>query len=127
MHYAWTGEWPKNRAPRLVDFTLNQMSAADNVKLKAGMTYKAKVDVADADKDTLTFRWEIMNESKSQKTGGDREYIPETIRGLFEEDSDHVAQFVAPTRPGTYRLYVSIDDGNNHSAHANIPFLVEQQ
>ncbi|MEO1030047.1 MAG: glycoside hydrolase family 2 TIM barrel-domain containing protein [Bacteroidota bacterium] len=125
MHYIWTGEWPKNRSPRLQDFALEGQRASDNIKLKAGHIYAAQVKSSDPDNDRLTYRWEIMKESTSKKTGGDAEYIPDVIKDLFPENRDRGATFKAPTEPGAYRLFIYIDDGNNHTAHANIPFLVE--
>ncbi|MEM7549311.1 MAG: glycoside hydrolase family 2 TIM barrel-domain containing protein [Bacteroidota bacterium] len=125
MHYAWNGEWPKNRTPRLNDFTLEGLRATDNIKLKAGDTCFAQVEANDPDNDVLTYRWEIMRESRSAKTGGDAEYIPSTIEGLFSENEGGTANFIAPTKPGAYRLFISVEDGNHHTAHSNIPFWVE--
>ncbi len=126
MHYVWNDEWPENRTPRLNSFTLEGQTPADNIRLKVGEEYSANVDVEDLDGDKLTYRWEIMEESKSQKSGGDSEYIPDTITGLFTEESGAATGFQAPDKPGAYRLYIYVSDGNNHTAHANIPFFVEE-
>jgi hypothetical protein len=125
MHYIWKGSWPENRSPRLNDFTLDGKRAVNNVKLKAGTSYSAFVEVSDPDNDTLVYRWEIMEESNTQKTGGDAEYIPESFNDLFSENAKETATFKAPSKSGAYRLFVYIDDGNKHTAHANIPFWVE--
>lgn len=126
IHYAWNGEWPMNRAPRLYDFTLEEQRAIDNIKLKAGNTYSSEVKVKDFDNDELVYRWEIMRESESNKSGGDAEYIPDVIGGLFPNNSSSTTSFVAPLKQGAYRLFIYVEDGNNHTAHANIPFLVEE-
>jgi hypothetical protein len=125
MHYIWKNEWPKNRSPRLNDFTLDGKKAFNNIELKSGATYSASVDVSDPDNDALVYRWEIMEESTTQKTGGDAEYIPESLNDLFSENPQQTATFKAPSKSGAYRLFVYIDDGNKHTAHANIPFWVE--
>lgn len=125
MHYIWKNEWPKNRTPRLSDFTLNNKRANNNIKLKANGSYSAMVDVSDPENDTLSFRWEIMRESSTTKTGGDAEYIPESLKKLFSKSSNDKANFKAPSKPGAYRLFIYVDDGNNHTAHANIPFWVD--
>jgi len=127
MHYVWNGEWPENRTPRLHDFTLEGQKASDNIKLISGKNYSAQVKVSDPDNDELIFRWEIMEESSSNKTGGDAEYIPEVINDLFPENSDRGATFRAPSQPGAYRLFIYVEDGNNHAAHANIPFWVDKK
>ena len=125
MHYAWNGKWPENRTPRLNDFTLDGRRATDNVKLSAGNSYSAKVDISDPDKDELSYRWEIMRESESQKSGGDAEYIPPTISGAFSENARSNTTFKAPEQAGAYRLFIYVEDGHSHTAHANIPFFVE--
>lgn len=124
MHYVWNGKWPENRSPRLNDFTLNDQRALDNIKLTAGNDYSAKVEVADPDNDELKYRWEIMKESDSQKTGGDAEYIPPIIKGLIPKNAGSTTPFKAPAETGAYRLYIYVEDGNLHTAHANIPFFV---
>ncbi|NBC58956.1 MAG: hypothetical protein GVY05_11815 [Bacteroidetes bacterium] len=125
MHYLWTGKWPENRSPRLIDFTLEGKRATDNIKLKKNKTYTTKVSVKDPDGDKLNYRWEIMRESQSQKSGGDKEKIPETIDGYFSTDN-HTTTFKAPSDSGAYRLFIYVEDGYQHTAHANIPFLVEE-
>ncbi|MFY0606813.1 MAG: hypothetical protein JXR10_08860 [Cyclobacteriaceae bacterium] len=125
MHYAWKGEWPTNRTSRLSQFTIDGKQPADNIKLKAGQTYTAQVDISDPDSDPLTYRWEVMEESTSNKTGGDAEEVPATIEGLFMPDAHSMATFQAPDTPGAYRLFVYVYDSNNHAAHANIPFWVD--
>lgn len=125
MHYIWKGDWPENRTPRLIDFTLQGKRAIDNIKLKKNKTYKAKVDVKDPDGDELTYKWEIMRESQSQKSGGDREEVPETIDVVFTTQSN-ATTFKAPSESGAYRLFIYVEDGYKHTAHANIPFYVEE-
>ncbi|MDF1699052.1 MAG: glycoside hydrolase family 2 TIM barrel-domain containing protein [Saprospiraceae bacterium] len=127
MHYAWNGEWPKNRSPRLKDFTIEGQRASDNIKLKVDKIYSAQVKSIDPNNDALSYRWEIMPESTSSKTGGDAEYIPDVLNDVLLENGGNVATFKAPTKPGAYRLFVYIEDGNNHTAHANIPFWVDDK
>lgn len=126
MHYLWNGEWPENRTPRLNDFKLEGKGPYDNVKLKAGQQYSAMVDVNDPEGDDLIYRWEIMEESNTDATGGDAEVVPEVILGLFTEGATTNATFTAPTEPGAYRIFVYVDDTEEQTAHANIPFLVEK-
>ena len=126
MHYVWNKAWPENRSPRLLDFKLEGMRADESIKLKAGKTYAAEVKTTDPDGDELVYHWEIRDESTSNKTGGDAEYIPNVIKGLFPENGDRGATFKAPKKPGAYRLFITVEDGNNHAAHANIPFWVDK-
>lgn len=124
MHYLWNDSWPENRSPRLHDFRLDGRYAQDNIRLKAGDLYPASVSVSEYDGDSLSFRWEIMRESTSKATGGDPEPIPELMTGLINLPTDSLINFTAPADTGAFRLFVYIEDGQNHVAHANIPFWV---
>lgn len=126
MHYAWNGEWPANRTPRINDFTLESKVATDNIKLTAGKTYSAKIDVTDPENDPLTYRWEIMKESQTNATGGDAEEVPARIEGLISSEPGPGVEFLAPKEEGAYRLFIYVDDPNDHTAHANIPFFVNK-
>jgi hypothetical protein len=121
MHYIWKGEWPENRSPRLNDFSLNGKKAIDNIKLNSGQRFEASVDVTDPDGDNLEYIWEIMEESTTNNTGGDREYVPESLVDLLLSNDGTSASFKAPQKKGAYRLYIVVNDGQKHSAHANIP------
>ncbi len=126
MHYAWNGEWPENRTPRINDFTLEGKVATDNIKLTAGKTYNAQIDVTDPENDALTYRWEIMKESQTNATGGDAEEVPAKIEGLISSEPGATVEFLAPAEEGAYRLFIYVDDPNDHTAHANIPFFVNK-
>lgn len=124
MHFIWNNAWPDNRTPRLNDFTLEGKYAPDNIKLDAGIDYKATADITDPDGDPIIYRWEIMRESTTEATGGDAEEVPEAIDGLIVSQSDGNVTFKAPTESGAYRLFLYVDDDHEHTAHANIPFYV---
>ncbi len=125
MHRIWTGEWPSNRSPRVKDLRLNKKKARAGVKLRVGKKYKAHFDVDDSDGDQLTYRWVVMRESTSKATGGDPEPIPEVIDGLIVSQSRGRITLRAPKEKGAYRLFAYCDDTEGHTAHANVPFLVE--
>lgn len=124
MQYIWTGEWPANRAPRVEDIRLDGKGDKESVVLTPGKSYDAAFDVVDPDGDPLTFHWEVKPESESQKAGGDREERLPNLAGLLS-DPDAPRTTITVARPGRYRLFAYAYDGNDHAAHANIPFLVE--
>ena len=47
MQYLWSGNWPKNQAPHLYSFQLNNKKAIENIYLKPGATYNARAVVTD--------------------------------------------------------------------------------
>jgi hypothetical protein len=125
MHYFWTGSWPANRSPRLEGAWLDGRTALQNVRLKPGQTYHAKVQASDPDQDPLTYSWEVMEESTERKVGGDVESIPKILAGLIADPKQSEVTLKAPDKAGAYRLFAYVFDGKGHAAHANIPFYVE--
>ena len=125
MHRIWTGEWPENRSPRVRGLRLDGREAKDMIRLDAGKRFKAEFQVTDPDGDRLTYRWEVMKESRTKATGGDREQVPESIRGLILNPKRGSVTLKAPKEEGAYRLFAYCDDTDGNTAHANIPFLVE--
>jgi hypothetical protein len=125
MHYLWTGAWPANRSPRLEGAWLDGKTANQNIRLKPGQTYVAKVQASDPDQDPLTYFWDVMEESTEHKTGGDAESKPRQLSGLIEDPKRSEIALKSPTQPGAYRIYAYVFDGKGHAAHVNIPFYVD--
>ena len=125
MHRIWTGNWPTNRSPRLAGVWLDGKTAPQNIRLHSGQTYAAKVAAVDPDHDLLTYRWEVMEESAETKVGGDAESKPAQVPNLIAAPQQNEISLHAPNKPGAYRLFAYVLDGQGHAAHANIPFLVE--
>lgn len=125
MRWIWTGAWPPNRSPRVKALLVDGKPVKSGIRLKAGQSYEAAFEVVDPDSDPLTFRWEVMRESTSTATGGDDESVPESLRGLIQEPTGGRITLRAPEQKGAYRLFAYCDDTAEHTAHANVPFLVE--
>ncbi len=124
MHYIWNGTWPANRTPKIESFVLDGKTAYQNVTLSQSKEYTAIISTTDEENDPVTYRWEVLPESTDLQDGGDYEEKPQAIQGLFMSESDNKLIMKAPAK-GKYRLFVYATDGNNHSAAANIPFLVQ--
>jgi len=125
MHYLWNGNWPDNRSPQIKSMKLDSKTSSKNVRLDANGTYKARVKASDPDGDALQYQWEILRESKATQEGGDHEEVPEALTDLIERSDTDQVLVKAPAKPGAYRLFVYVRDGNGHAGHANIPFQVK--
>jgi hypothetical protein len=125
LHYLWQKQWPDNRSPRITGVWLDNKTASQNVHLKAGETYPAKVSGEDPDHDPLQYSWEVLEESTAQSTGGDFESKPRSLPGLMTPSNAREITLQAPRKPGAYRLFAYIRDGRGHAAHGNIPFCVD--
>jgi len=125
LHQLWTGRWPEFRSPQLKGFTLDGKTAQQNVRLKPGQSYAAKVQAESPANAPLKYSWEIMEESGAKTTGGDFEPTPQRLPGLVAQVAAGEAQVKAPTKAGAYRLFIYVLDGHGKAAHANIPFYVD--
>ncbi|NNK11970.1 MAG: hypothetical protein HKP08_11555 [Flavobacteriaceae bacterium] len=123
MHFLWKGEWPENRAPRIISFVLDQKSAEEDIRLEKNQSYQAKVELGVIANKLIHYRWEVLPESKDLKEGGDPEEKPDVLEGAIQEQRDHEVVLRVPNT-GHFRLYVYAVDNDNKAATANIPFVV---
>lgn len=126
MHYLWTGQWRQNRAPQLDSMRIDGKKAQDNIYLKPATTYPVQVWASDPNKDSLSYRWELLPESTDLKEGGDAESRPTAVEGLFSQEIGGKILLKAPATQGAYRLFVYVTDGDNKVATANVPFFVKE-
>jgi hypothetical protein len=125
MYHIWNGAAPANRSPRLQGAWLDGKTAHQNIRLRPGQRYAARVAAIDDDGDKLSFLWEILEESTDLKTGGDRELKPQCVPNVIANPKKSEIVLHAPDKPGAYRLFTYVFDGKGKAAHANIPFHVD--
>jgi glycosyl hydrolase family 2 len=116
MTLAWTGRLPVNSAPQILYW---QTDAALQ-EVEAGSQHSAMVLARDPDNDALTYRWEVREESP-EMTGPPPPVVPESLRNA----TGNTLTYIAPKKPGGYRLFVYVFDGKGNAATANIPFYVK--
>jgi hypothetical protein len=122
MAYAWSGKWPDNRTPKLVSLE----TAVAFKHVKAGNEFHAEVDSVDREGDKLSYLWDIRAESTDRKAGGDAEAAPPSFPDAIEAgQGTRRLSFKAPKRPGGYRLFVTVYDGQGGAVAHNVPFYVE--
>ena len=126
MQYAWTGEWPENRTPRVEAMLLGGKAATESVRLMPGETVEARIDVRDPDGDPVSYRWALKHESTATSGGGDYEEPVTSLEGFVSDPGAAITTLTTPA-PGKYRLFAYASDEQGRIAHANIPFLVESE
>ena len=99
-------------------------SANSSITLEPGSIHKAIVYTTDPDNDDLKIVWEILEETKDKRTGGDEELKPPAVDGLIVKSDNSSITFKAPINTGAYRLFVYVYDQKGAGAHANFPFYV---
>ncbi|MEM9690617.1 MAG: glycoside hydrolase family 2 TIM barrel-domain containing protein [Pseudomonadota bacterium] len=123
MQYAWTGQWPANRTPRVNRLLLDGRGGQVSVVLAAGDSYDALFDVTDPDGGAIAYRWELKTESTATSEGGDYEEAIANLDGYIVDATAPATRLTAPPA-GKYRLFAYAKDGEQQVAHANLPFLV---
>jgi hypothetical protein len=123
MYRAWRGAWPANRAPEVRALRLGEEGPRDGVTLTPSQPISAVVEATDPDGDDLSYAWETLEEATVLGTGGSKEPRPASVGAPVLGGSARLA-FVAPARPGEYRLYAYALDGHGHVGTANLPFRV---
>ena len=115
----------RNRAPVLHSFMLNNQDKKESIKIKRSRNCVFTYKVTDFDNDSLVYVFELMPESQDKKSGGDFEKTPEPISFKIIEKSNNKIVIKSPQKPGAYRFFIYIRDGNKNIATANIPFYVK--
>ena len=121
MARVWTGVNPTNQSPVIsalhADF--RERSASPN------SIHHVTVKVSDTDDDKLNFEWQVVAESTDIKQGGDLEKVPPQIPDCILEGDTHEATIRLPAKPGAYRVFVYVRDGNGNGSSTNFPFQVK--
>ena len=118
----WTGKDSPKTAPTTGALTIEGQDVLKGCVVKKGSYLTASITAKD--REQLVYRWELYEESKEKKEGGDTEAQPPKVDARFDGLSDGRVLFQAPDRPGAYRLFVYIYDGTGRVATANAPFFV---
>lgn len=124
LQLGWNGKLPSNQAPTTGPLTLQNQTAPKSIYVDPSVLINATITASDKDSDNLMYDWVVMEESKSNKSGGDKEQIPPVVNGLNMKIDKGNLTFTSPSKTGAYRLFVYVYDGNNNVATANIPFYV---
>ena len=118
---AWTGKWPANRSPRISSFDTSLREST----VQAGSTVPAAVSAVDPEGDPLTYEWAVTAESTDRKVGGDAESAPPSFAECTAGQQGASINVKVPTKPGAYRLFITVRDGKGGASEDNVPFLVQ--
>lgn len=121
MTRAWSGKWPANRAPEIAPI----VCTADRIKVSRNKEFHASVVATDPDNDPLTYRWELVSETKRKNKDRTTTTVMKPIYQGVKSTEGNRAVFKSPKRAGMFRLFVYVTDGNGNAASANMPFFVK--
>lgn len=118
MTELWTGEAPENRSPEILALSVDASSVSP------GATIRATLKAEDADRDRLEVQWVLRSASAGNGQWGAREDslkdFPDSVRSTGRQN----AEIRMPDRPGPYRLFAFVRDGEGNGAAHNVPIRV---
>ena len=126
---CWTGAVTAHHSPVITGIFADSRKAEDDIILSAGSEHTAAVTVqTTAQQDSLRYTWQII---KEQWVDWGKVWVsfkkPAAESGLFADSTMQYPRFMAPTREGPYRIYVTVYGAGGYCATANIPFYVISQ
>ena len=125
MQYCWSGNWPKQRAPSIMQIKLNGDNWKKNHIFSSGEEVSLEYVFNRNNNDSLIFDYQLYPETFSNKGGGDFQESPDEIPIEIISKSENKISFKVPSRKGYYRIFVFLKNKYNQSSVANIPFRVE--
>jgi hypothetical protein len=124
LQYLWTDSWPENRAPGIKPILTQGYLPNESMFINPGSVNISSVEAFDPENDSLTYHWEILSEVDISDGSVEKQLKPRPLRGLIIGEHKDTIQWKAPESTGTYRLFVTVFDGNNNIATANVPLMV---
>ena len=125
MQYCWSGNWPKQKAPSIMQIKLNGDNWKRNHIFSTGEEVSLEYVFNRNNNDSLIFDYQLYPETFSNKGGGDFQESPDEIPIEIISKSENKISFKVPSRKGYYRIFVFLKNKYNKSSVANIPFQVE--
>ena len=122
MRELWSGKPPPNRCPRI-----GSLKLAGEDQLAPGSRATATLDASDPERDVLKVTWELREEPAEPTAGGDAQKTPPTHPAAIVRGDARGAELRLPDKPGAYRLFAFVHDGQGGAAVANVPILVKAQ
>jgi hypothetical protein len=122
MERVWTGVEPHHTAPVIHGIFINNTKPADNIYVRPGSMFEAKVEAVDRENNNMTYVWEILMEATITATGGAFEPRPDRVGEVFTTNVNTLNTSIR--EPGNYRLFVYVLDGTGFVSTANAPFQV---
>jgi hypothetical protein len=122
----WSGKYPAIRAPKVDSMKLADKNAVDNIYLKPGLAYTAKVFATDPNGFPLTFKWVLQKEVIERSQGGAFEQEPDSVRIDKMINTNGELKFKVPKDTGEYRLFSYVFNDKNKVGTANVPFYVKK-
>ncbi len=119
MTLAWSGQPSPNLVPRI-----DRLEILGSPQVQPGSTVSAELGVTDPQGDALEVEWVLFEEMEVFESAGDFRPTPPTFPEAITQASNEGVTLTMPQRPGNYRLFAYVRDGQGGAAVANAPLRV---
>lgn len=116
MTQAWSGKTPGDLCP-----VIRGLSIDGSYEMKPGASVTLKLDATDPEGKPISVKWELMRDSTTYLTGGDKVDAPRAFPGNIVSSGGGEASLMLPDEPGIYRVYAIVKDPAGNAAVANLP------
>jgi hypothetical protein len=126
LNDCWKDTVTKHQSPKLRFMLIDSMGARDNIMLSQGSKHKAEILLeAATSTDSLKFSWQILKDNwlywgQTWNYSGK----PPAEYNLMSDSTSQSNIFIAPSRQGPYRVFVTVYNSKGYCATANTPFYV---
>ena len=120
MTELWSGKPPEKRVPNVQPLVVE-----GETQINPGDIVQVRADITNPEKNEISVRWVLLNESKDYNTGGDFRATPTEIKSAVLKGDAKGAKIHMPDEPGSYRLYLYAYNAVDRAATANVPLLVK--
>ena len=124
LTYLWRGVLPANLAPTIARMELAGRRDVNFPRLKPNTDYPVTFVASDPEGQQLTADWELRPETPPEFVQ-DEGRAGEPLTGYISKKTARGVTLRTPRKPGPYRLYLVVHDGQGGAATANIPFNCE--
>lgn len=123
---VWSGKYPDNRAPSILNSAINGIKSKENIIIKDKTFNIYTHEVCDLEGDELTVEYIVRPANTTEGLINDEEHSLSYLPGIIFDETltSCKLSFDEKHNGKSYRLFVFLRDGNNRIATENIPFKV---
>ncbi len=125
MQYCWTGNWPEDRAPSIVNIKLENTDWKKDHVIESSVEVNLRIEYLKYNNDSVIVEYKLFPEAFSNKIGGDIQKSPKPIDFEITNQSKNKITFISPKEKGAYRIFAFIKNEKEQSSVANVPFLIK--
>jgi hypothetical protein len=127
LYDCWKDTVTQHLSPKLQYMLVDTLGAQDNIILTPGSEHEVSALLQPLQfSDSLKYSWQILQEDWRLYWGKAFNFLrkPPAQTGLFADSTRQRTSFIAPSKEGPYRVFVTVYNSKGYCATANAPIYV---